>query len=90
VDVILTDHARFEIQRRGIEEADIVAVINRPQQRIPSLKGRTILQSKYFDKTEGKEMLLRIIGKESPKQFIVITAYKTSKVEKYWVKEAKK
>lgn len=59
MDVILTDHARFEIQRCGIEEVDIVAVINRPQQRIPSLKGRTILQSKYFDKTEGKEMLFK-------------------------------
>ena len=87
MDVIIKDHARFEIQRRGIEEKDIVAVINQPQQVIPSKKGRIILQSKYFDKTERKEMLLRVIGKESSEGFIVITAYKTSKIEKYWGKE---
>jgi len=44
-------------------------------------------QNKYFDKTEGKDMLLRVIGKESPKGFVLITAYKTSKIEKYWMKE---
>jgi hypothetical protein len=87
VDVIVTAHARFEIQRRGIEETDVITLINKPQQRIPSLKGRMILQNKYFDKTEGKDMLLRVIGKESPKGFVLITAYKTSKIEKYWMKE---
>ena len=87
MDVIVTDHARFEIQRRGIEETDVIAVINKPQQRIPSLKGGLVLQSKYFDKIEGKDMLLRVIGKESPKGFVLITVYKTSKIEKYWMKE---
>jgi len=87
MDVIINEHARFEIQRRAIEETEIVAVINRPQQVIPSKKGRIIFQSKYFDNMEQKEMLLRVIGNESSEGFIVITAYKTSKIEKYWGKE---
>ena len=80
MDVIINEHARFEIQRRAIEETDIITLINKPQQRISSIRGRIVLQSKYFDKTERKEMLLRVIGKESPEGFIVITAYKTSKI----------
>ena len=87
MDVIINEHARFEIQRRAIEETDIITLINKPQQRISSIRGRIVLQSKYFDKTERKEMLLRVIGKESPEGFIVITAYKTSKIGKYWGKE---
>ena len=31
-------------------------------------------------------MLLRVIGIESSNKFKVITAYKTSKIDKYWVK----
>jgi len=88
MEVIITDHARFELQRRGIEEADVITVVNQPQQRISSMKGRLVLQSKFFDKTERKEMILRVVGKESVEGFVVITAYKTSKIAKYWVKEA--
>jgi hypothetical protein len=33
-------------------------------------------------------MLLRIIGKEKEDVFYIITIYKTSKIEKYWIKEA--
>ncbi len=87
MDITIKEHARFEIQRRGIEESDIISVINQPQQIIPSKKGRIILQSKYYDRRERKEMLLRVIGKENPERFIFITAYKTSKIEKYWRKE---
>ncbi len=32
-------------------------------------------------------MLLRVIGKEIIGSFIVITVYKTSKIEKYWKEE---
>jgi len=33
-------------------------------------------------------MLLRVIGKEAAGKFVVITVYKTSKIEKYWRKES--
>ena len=42
------------------------------------------MQNKYYDKDEGKDMLLRIIGSEKGDVFEVITVYKTSKIEKYW------
>ena len=48
-------------------------------------KGRVIIQNRYFDKTENREMLLRVIGLETSDEFKVITLYKTSKIKKYWI-----
>jgi hypothetical protein len=82
--VIITDHALFEAMRRGIAEESIKSVVNSPQQKLPSKKGRVILQNKYLDKGNNKEMLLRIIGTETAEEFTVITVYKTSRISKYW------
>lgn len=84
--IIITGHGRFEAARRDIPEGLIKSVIESPQQKMFSKKRRIILQNKYYDETEGKEMLLRVIGIESSNEFKVITAYKTSKIDKYWVK----
>ena len=86
MEIIFKGHAIFEAERRSISEELIKSVVRSPQQKLPSKKGRVILQSKYFDKEEAKEMLLRVIGVESSGTFRVITAYKTSKISKYWVK----
>ncbi|MBI5599058.1 MAG: DUF4258 domain-containing protein [Deltaproteobacteria bacterium] len=84
--IIFTEHAKFEALRRGIAEDLIISVIERPQQRLMSKKGRIIAQSKYYDKIEGKEMLLRVVVIESAGNYKVITVYKTSRSDKYWIK----
>lgn len=53
-------------------------------QKMPAKKNRIIMQGKYYDHIENKEMLLRVIGEESEKEFHVVTVYKTSNIEKYW------
>lgn len=85
--VTITGHAKFEADRRNIPEELIRSVVERPQQKLPSKKGRIIIQNKYHDEFEGKEMLLRIVGLEENEEFNVITVYKTSKIDKYWIKE---
>jgi hypothetical protein len=62
----------------------VEAVLNGPEQRVPdeSHAGRWIYQSRIrFD--DGKLYLLRVVatGEKPP---TVITAYRTSKIEKYW------
>jgi len=84
VDVIVTEHAKFEADRRNIPEELIKSVVEVPQQKLSSKKGRVIVQKKYYDETEGKEMILRVVGIESVEEFRVITVYKTSKIDKYW------
>ena len=85
MEVVIRVHASFVAQRRGITEELIKYVVNNPQQKLPSKKGRVILQSKYYDQIEKKEMILRVVGIEGPDKFNVLTVYKTSKIGKYWM-----
>lgn len=55
-----------------------------PDQLIEGTKGRKIAQKKYFDSSRNKEYLVRVIFKEEKGSRIGITAYKTSKIKKYW------
>lgn len=85
MEVVIKGHASFEAERRGIPEELIKSVVKNPQQKLHSKKERIILQNKYYDQVEKKEMLIRVIGIETLGKFKVITAYKTSKISKYWV-----
>ncbi|MBI5677550.1 MAG: hypothetical protein HZC52_03450 [Planctomycetes bacterium] len=85
MEVILSGHAVFEAKRRDIDEGLIRSMVIKPQQKISSKRGRVIVQGRYQDQIEDKEMLLRIIGKETIDKFEVITVYKTSKIKKYWI-----
>lgn len=86
VEVVFTKHASFEAKRRNIGEELIRSMVVKPQQKLSSKDGRVIVQGKYRDQGENKEMLLRIIGKETADKFEVITVYKTSKIKKYCMK----
>ncbi len=46
-------------------------------QKNPAMKNRIIMQSRYYDYKENKEMLFRVIGEESENEFHVVTVYKT-------------
>jgi len=87
VKVVFSEHAVFEIKRRGIEKGSVKEVVERPQQEIPSRNNKIILQSKYLNSQQNKEMLLRVIGRKTGGEFFIITAHKTSRIEKYWQKE---
>ncbi len=82
--VVFSEHALFEIEFRKIKKEVIEHLIEHPMQRIYSKRNRIIMQGRYYDNIENKEMLLRIIGEESENTFHVVTVYKTSKIEKYW------
>ena len=84
--LIITDHARFEAQRRNIDLDFIESIIENPQQKVSSRRNRVVYQSKFYDKILGKEMLLRVIAEQSGDMLKVISIYKTSKIGRYWVK----
>jgi hypothetical protein len=79
--ILICGHARFEMQRRGLLDAEVEAVIRKPGQVLPAKKGRQVFQSKLG--VAGK-ILLRVIVKEDATAYHVITSYQTSKVAKYW------
>ncbi len=77
----VSGHARFEMKRRGISFPLVRATVRSPGQIVPSVKGRQIYQSMV--RQRGR-VLLRVIVKEDENAYHVVTAYKTSKIAKYW------
>lgn len=85
VDYILTDHAVRELRRRGLDKEELDRVLRSPAQRLDVRPGRVVLQSKT--QQGGAEYLLRIFVDIDRKPAEVVTAYRTSKVAKYWRNE---
>jgi uncharacterized DUF497 family protein len=79
----LSQHARQELERRGISLAQLESVLNHPQQVVPDRKGRTVYQSQ-IDRGDGKMVLLRVIVVGDADDVLVVTAYRTIRVQKYW------
>ena len=80
----LTDHAILEMERREIAEADVARVLSAPEQTEIIRPGRVVCQSRIQAADPPRVYLLRVfvdIDRDPPD---VVTAYRTSKVEKYW------
>ncbi len=84
MNILITEHADFEMQRRQIPLSLVQRVVQEPQQIVPSRKGRLIYQSRFFDEQENKEMLLRVVLDIEGDDFWVLTVYRTSRIERYW------
>jgi hypothetical protein len=78
----MSEHAALEMQRRGIDEAIVRRVLAAPDQREAVRPGRDVLQS--VAELEGKSYLVRVFVDVDRKPAEVVTAYRTSEIEKYW------
>lgn len=83
-DYIFTDHAPLEILRRGLSEEMVRAILLAPEERIEVRPGREVLQSKISSGQPGKVFLIRVFVDIDRRPAEVVTAYRTSKIEKYW------
>ncbi|MBI3272386.1 MAG: DUF4258 domain-containing protein [Planctomycetes bacterium] len=79
----LSRHAQEELQTRGITLARLEAVMHAPEQVVPALEGRAAYQSRV-QFGGSKVFLLRVIVDTRLKPALVVTVYRTSKIEKYW------
>lgn len=61
--VIFSEHALFEIEFRKINKEEVERLIENPMQKLPAKKNRIIMQKRYTDDIENKEMLLRAYPK---------------------------
>ena len=84
----LTEHARFEMEHRGISEAEIAQVLSAPEQSDLVRPGRVVYQSRMESHESGRACLLRVFVDIDRQPAEVVTAYRTSKVDKYWKGEA--
>jgi hypothetical protein len=82
-DFVLSSHARYEMSRRGLDAEVVRAVLTNPGQRLEVRPGRVILQSRIVD-AATREYLVRVFVDVDRRPAEVVTAYRTSRVAKYW------
>lgn len=80
----ITDHARFEMGRRGITESELASVLSAPEQAEMVRLGRVVLQSRTQFGESPQIYILRIFVDIDRQPAEVVTAYRTSRIEKYW------
>ena len=80
----LTDHARLEMTRRQISDAEVESVLAAPEQTACMREGRAVYQSRIELSAPSKTYLLRVVVDIDRQPAEVVTVYRSSKVHKYW------
>jgi hypothetical protein len=86
-DAVLTPHAAYEIKRRGLDERTVRAVSENPEQSEQLREGRWVFQSRLEMGSPPKMYLVRVIIDTDHSPPEIVTAYRTTKITKYWRKE---
>ncbi len=73
-----------EARRRGLSEEIVRHVTESPEQREELRPGRIVLQSRVSMGRNGKMYLLRVVADIDRDPAEIVTAYRTSKIDKYW------
>jgi hypothetical protein len=81
-DISSASNTQKEAARRGIPRKVLDFLLQQPQQTVPERRGRRAYQSQVD--FHGKIFIVRAIVDESVDPARVLTAYRTSKVNKYW------
>lgn len=82
-NAIFTEHARRQMARRGLEEADVRAVLTAPETVAPARPGRVVAQKVLPLGQQARAYLVRVfvdIDRTPPE---IVTAYRTSRLAKY-------
>lgn len=82
MDYVLTEHARAEMLRRRILYQWIEATMAAPEQIVDGYGGRMVYQSRF--KSSDKMYLIRLVVELRRETPVIVTLYKTSKIQKYW------
>jgi hypothetical protein len=80
----LTDHALTEMKCRGLSVALLENVLFVPEQRFVDQPGRCVYQSRWTEAETQKVDLIRVFVDGARTIPEVGTAYRTSRVQKYW------
>lgn len=81
-DYVIKPHALMEMGRRQITRHQVGEVLAEPGQVIDVWPGRKIYQGQIA--AGGNEYLLRVVVDVGLTPAEIVTAYRTSKIGKYW------
>ncbi len=83
-DFVFTAHAQSEMKRRQIAEEEVQAALAAPEQIEWARPSRAVYQARMERGAPPKVYLLRVFVDVDFTPPRVVTAYRTSKIEKYW------
>ncbi len=78
----ISRHAEEELIIRSISRSVLDQVLGVPDQIIECAGGRSVYQSKIL--MEGRTFLVRVVLAHDVEPNLVVTVYRTTKIEKYW------
>jgi hypothetical protein len=78
-----TLHALAALDDRKLDRAEVEQTIAAPELSVIDSPRRVVLMRRYFDAGLGRQMLLRVVVEETPRERVVVTAYKTSQIARY-------
>jgi len=82
--IIFSDHALFQMRRRGISEMDVNRIIESPEQTPEVRPGRAVFQARIMVGEPARTFLVRVFVDVGKENLEVVTVYRTSKIDKYW------
>jgi hypothetical protein len=80
IEIILL--ARRKMEKRGIREEWVREALQQPDQIVEGHGRRSVAQQRR--KVRRRAMLLRVVFEETEDKYVVITAYLTSDIRRYW------
>jgi hypothetical protein len=78
----VSQHAADEIARRGLSGEELQATLQHPEEVVPLRSGRVVYQRRFPG--EAPSYLIRVFVDTDRTPPVVVTAYKTTKIAKYW------
>jgi hypothetical protein len=85
-DIEIIPLAKRKMERRGILEAWVGDALRNADQVVEGHGGRSVAQQRR--RIRRREMLLRVVFEETEDKYVVITAYLTSDIKRYWKDKA--
>ena len=76
-------HALEALAEREIDREEVERALSGPTPTLPGLGNRTVHMQKYHDRALDQEMLLCVVTEDHGGEVVIVTIYKTSKLEKY-------
>ena len=81
--VRFTPYSEARVRGRRLSRQLVKQVAEHPEQVLEE-NDRKVAQSRFVDPARGTEYMLRVVYETEGEDKLVVTAYKTSKVRKYW------
>jgi hypothetical protein len=82
IKILYSEHAKQQLNERNISCQLIEKTLLEPQQTLKGKNDRKIAHRIF--QIKGQNFLLRVIYEDFGNQLEIVTAYLTTKIDKYW------